>query len=329
MHPFLSELHEGLIRCNVRQTRVLVAVSGGADSVALLCGLHEFAAEFSLVLCVGHLNHRLRASDSDDDAKWVRDLAMKFGWQCEVGSVQPAQLAPESSHLEETARQLRYRFLDEAAVKLNCPTVALAHTADDQVETVLHRILRGTGIAGLRGMQAVRPSAQGFRIVRPMLAIRRSLLEDYLKERSQSFRTDATNQDTTMTRNRLRHVVIPLLRDQINTQVDAAIHRLAEQASEVEDFLNQYVGRLFVLSLLDSQPDACRIDVRELKGEHRHVLREFFRAAWIRQGWPLQGMGFEQWNRLADVISTRETIMLPGQIEVRFHSESLLVMRKM
>lgn len=329
MHPFLLELRAGLERCDIRHARVLVAVSGGADSVALLRGLCEFASEFSLELCVGHLNHRLRGTDSDDDATWVSDLATKLCLTCEVGTVASDVLSPDDSGLEETARQLRYRFFDQTACKLNCPMVALAHTADDQVETILHRVLRGTGIAGLRGMQSMRQSEQGFRIVRPLLGIRRTQLEDYLRDRNQAFRTDVTNQDAAMTRNRLRHQVLPILRDQINPQVDTALLRLAQQASEVEDFLNQYVSRLVSQTLLDQQPDSFRIDVRGLLDQHRHVLREFFRHLWIRQAWRLQGMGAEQWNRLADVIATRQTIVMPGKIEVRFHSESLLVIRRM
>ena len=304
-------------------------MSGGADSVALLLGLLEVASEFSRELCVAHLNHRLRGTESDNDANWVGDLAASLGLRCEVGVVSLDDLSADAGGLEENARRLRYRFLDEAAANFGCPTIALAHTADDQAETVLHRLFRGTGISGLRGMLAVRTSVRGYRVARPILAIRRTLVEDYLKERGQPFRTDATNSDTMMTRNRLRHVILPMLREQINPQVDSAICRLAEQASELDDFLTHHVGQLLARSLKDSQPDACRMDIRELVEQSRHVVRELFREVWHRQHWPLQAMGFEQWNRLVEILSTRETITLPNRIEPRFHSEWLLVLRQL
>jgi tRNA(Ile)-lysidine synthase len=327
-HPFLRELADGLGRCGVRDDRVLVAVSGGADSVALLWGLSELASEFSLELFVAHLNHQLRGAESDADATWVAQLARGLNVRCEIGLASEEELTADASHLEETARQVRYRFLDEMAAKFNYPTIALAHTFDDQVETVLHRLLRGTGISGLVGMRSVRQSEQGFRLVRPMLAIRRSTVEDYLRERRQTYRTDSTNLDTTMTRNRLRHVVLPSLRDQVNPQVDAAIARLAEQASELDDFLSGYLNQLLSRALRGSQPDVCHVDVRELAAEPAHIVRELFRLLWKRQGWPLQAMGYEQWNRLAQLLTSKETITLSGQIEARFHSEWMLVLRR-
>ena len=329
MHAFVDDLREGLKRCGVSRERFLVGVSGGADSVALLRGLIEISSECALELCVAHLNHRLRGADSDADAAWVGELAASFNLRCEVGAVANDELSANAGALEENARRLRYEFFDKTAANLACPTIVLAHSADDQTETILHHLLRGTGIAGLRGIPTVRTTASGFRLVRPMLAVRRNMVEAYLQERGQSFRTDATNTDTAMTRNKLRHVVLPMLRDQVNPQVDAAICRLAEQAIQIDEFLTQIVGRILERSRKDAQPDACRIDVRELTDQPKHVLRELFRELWKCQNWPRQAMGFEQWNRLAEMLNTRETITLPNRIEARFHSENLLVLRRL
>ena len=329
MHRFLDELRVGLQHCDVSGQAVLVAVSGGADSVALLRGLIDVASDFCLDLSVAHLNHRLRGFDSDADSIWVQQLATSFHLQCEVGEVSENALSAGTGGIEENARTLRHRFLDEAALKLGCRTIALAHTSDDQAETVLHRLFRGTGITGLRGMSNVRQSALGNRLVRPMLNIRKACLEEYLQSCGQSFRTDVTNRDTAMTRNRLRHVILPMLRDQINPQVDTAICRLAEQAAEIDEFVRQSVDQLLVRTLKDSQPDVCRLDVKELAGQSRHLVRELFHEVWLRQKWPLQAMGFEQWNRLFDTLKTRETITLPNRIEARYHTESLLVLRRL
>ena len=329
MPHFLDELRCGLERCNVRNERLLVAVSGGADSVALLRGLVVVAREFSLELFVAHFNHRLRGPDSDADADWVRDLAVSLKLPCEVGEVADFVLPPDAGGLEENARTLRYQFLDDAATKSGCPTIALAHTADDQAETVLHHVLRGTGIAGLQGIPATRTTPSGKRVVRPILAVRRMELETYLGKIGQDYRTDGTNADTSMTRNRLRHVVLPLIREQINPQVDAALCRLGEQAFEIDEFLQLSVDRLITNCLIDRQPAACRINTSHLKGESRHLIRAFFCELWERQNWPRQSMGFSQWNRLAESIQTRETITLPHRIESRFHSDDLLVVRQL
>ena len=328
MRAFLDDLRHGLELCQIGNERMLVAVSGGADSVALLLGLQAVAHDESLELVVAHFNHRLRENASDEDANWVANLAASLGLKCELGVASSEQLSANSSGLEETARTLRYRFFDELVVKHLCTSIALAHTADDQAETVLHHLLRGTGMAGLRGMSPVRKSESGHRVVRPILGARRSSVEAFLLERGQSFRTDATNTDTTMTRNRLRHIVLPLLREQINPQVDLAICRLAEQAAEIDDFVRHEANELLDHCLKDCQSETCRLDIAELLNRPKHLVRQVFRELWLRQQWPLQAMGFDHWTRIADVLHTRETITLPDRIEARFHSERLFVLRR-
>ena len=329
VHPFLSELRSGLRRCLPQQSRLLVAVSGGADSVALLRGLVELRSEFSLELIVAHLNHGLRGADSDSDANWVEDLARSLSLPSEIGQLSPHSLSSQERGLEEQARKLRHQFLEQSAMKTGCPEIALAHTADDQSETVLHHLFRGTGLAGLRGIPAVRMTSSGCRLIRPLLAVRRHQVEDYLRSCGQSFCTDQTNWDTAITRNKLRHVILPLLREQLNPQIDAALSRLSEQAGEIDEILQAEVERLLALCLKDQQLDTCRLDVSGMTGQPLHLIRELFRRVWQIQNWPQQAMGFEQWNRLAEILVTRKAVTLPHQIEARFHSENLLVIRRL
>jgi len=325
---FLSDLRNGFSRCGVVNQRLLIGVSGGADSVALLRGTLQLAGELSLVVCVAHLNHRLRRTASDDDAVWVKSLADAHGCQVEIGELPSDTLSLGQAGLEEHARTLRHRFYETTASTLNCSVVALGHSADDQAETVLHHLVRGTGLAGLRGIPSVRQTASGLRLVRPMLSVRRQQIEDYLQELAQDYRTDATNQDTSLTRNRLRHVILPLLREQLNPQVDQALCRLAEQAREVDEVIQQAASDLLAKCLTDRLADLCRINIAPLQGQPNHLVREVFREIWRRQGWPRQAMGYEQWNRLLDVLATRETITLPDRIDVRFHTDNLLVIRR-
>jgi tRNA(Ile)-lysidine synthase len=328
MSSFLEQLCNGLRRCDVASEKVLLAVSGGADSVALLRGMIAVASRFSLDPCVAHLNHRLRGAESDSDAIWVASLCETLNIPCKIGALSADELSDQKGSIEENARNLRHRFLHDAATKTGCSAIVLAHTADDQTETVLHHLFRGTGISGLRGIPSIRTLQPGLRLVRPMLQIRRTVIEQYLEQCEQSFRVDSTNTDHSMTRNRLRHLVLPMLREHLNEQVDSAIHRLVEQATEIDDFLRCSVEQLLSQVLLDVQSDSCRLDTSKLAEQPRHLVRDLFREVWLRQGWPRQAMGFEQWNRLVDIVETRETICLPGRIEARFHSENLLVLRR-
>jgi tRNA(Ile)-lysidine synthase len=328
MHSFLTELRSGLTRCRVAGSRVLVAVSGGADSVALLRGLSELSIEFGLELTVAHLNHQLRGVASDADANWVEALAASLKLRCDVGVVPADAFLSNNSGVEETARNLRYQFLENAATRGHCPTIAFAHTADDQSETVLHHLFRGTGIAGLRGIPESRLLPGGHRLVRPLLSVRRELIETYLQSLGQAYRTDETNSNTALMRNRFRHVLLPLLREQINPQVDGALSRLADQARDVEVILGQLAGRLLETCLKDQQADCAYLDVATIRDQPTHLVREMFRMLWDRQNWPRQAMSYAHWNRLAEIMTARKSIVFPGQIEAKFHSDSLLVIRR-
>ncbi len=328
MSNFLDELRDGLKRCDVCESRLLVAVSGGADSVALLQGLGDLSSEFSLDLFVAHLNHHLRGKESDADANWVSELAASLKLPCEIGEIPEGILVADASGMEEHARQLRYGFLEISATRFGCEAIALAHTANDQAETVLHHLFRGTGIAGLSGIPPVRSTASGHRLVRPMLAVNRAHVEEFLHQRGQAFRTDHSNADTAMTRNKLRHVILPLLREQINPQIDAALCRLAEQSTDIDEVLHHAASQLLARCLMDRQPDSCHIDVSFLADQPRHLIRETFCELWQKQHWSRQAMGFAHWNRLAEMLITRKSVDFPNGIEARFHSDRLLVLRR-
>lgn len=322
---FLNELRRGLDRCQIVGTSILIAVSGGADSVALLLGLVQVRDEYTLSLTVGHLNHQLRGDASDADAEWVRLLCERLQVPVEIDV---AANLPQNRGIEEAARDARHSFLDRTALTLNIEVIATAHTADDQAETVLHHIFRGTGLSGLRGIPETRLTPSARRLVRPMLTIRRELIERYLAEQGQDFRTDATNADTSLTRNWLRHKLLPDLRSQFGSQVDLSLNRLAEQAADVEQTLNILAERLLDQAVLDCQANSVRLSTRVFADQPLHLLRESFRLLWQRQQWPLQSMGFREWNRLADVALTTGNINLPGKLRVRHHPPGLLVLEK-
>jgi len=213
--------------------RVGVGVSGGADSVALLLLLLELRQELGIVLSVAHLNHKLRGRASDADEKFVAKLAAKHGLAFHVQSVDVAARAKrEKANLEDAARRARYEFFAKLVAQGKVDVVAVAHTADDQAETVLAHILRGTGLAGLGG---IHPRTEC--VVRPLLGKRRAELRKYLRSKKQKWREDASNQDTARMRARIRKKLLPLLEREFQAGVVEHLASLAEFAREDEELL--------------------------------------------------------------------------------------------
>jgi tRNA(Ile)-lysidine synthase len=301
-----------------RDLHVAIAVSGGADSVALLRLTHaaKCRAGGNGRLFVVHLNHGIR-SNAAEDAAWLERLCGHLELPCEVGTADvPGIAALQGNGLEAAARMARYEFLQRSAEKLGARFVALAHTANDQVETVLHRILRGTGIAGLTGIPAARPLSAAVQLVRPMLGLWRADVERYLAELDQDFRVDATNSDRRHTRNRIRHDLLPLLRAEFNPDVDAALLRLAQQAGEAQQTVNALAEEL-VRRAVTTSPGGLKIDCRLLAVEPPLVVREACKLAWNAAGWPLQDMGHDEWHQLQSLItapSSSGSLNLPGHI---------------
>ena len=221
--------------------RVGVAVSGGADSVALLLLMLELRKKLGIVLSVAHLNHKLRGRASDADEKFVAKLAAAHGLVLHAEHTDVQGLAKqEKANLEDTARRARYAFFQRLVDEGHLDWVAVAHTADDQAETVLAHILRGTGLAGLGGIHPVVGC-----VFRPLLRLRRAELRSYLRGKKQVWREDLTNRDTTKTRARIRRKLLPILQKEFQAGVVDHLVNLAELAREDEAFLEELTKRLY------------------------------------------------------------------------------------
>jgi tRNA(Ile)-lysidine synthase len=239
--------------------RLGVGVSGGADSTALLLLLLELREKLGIVLSVAHFNHKLRGKSSDADEKFVAKLAAKYGLSFHVGHADVAARAKrEKTNLEDTARRARYAFFAQVVEEGQVTRVAVAHTADDQAETVLAHILRGTGLAGLG---AIHPVAG--HIVRPLLDMRRTELRAYLKSHKQPWREDVTNRDMTKMRARIRKKLLPLLEKHFQPAVIEHLTTLAERAREDEAFLRAIVQERFN-ALTEKYEDSIRIEASNL-----------------------------------------------------------------
>jgi tRNA(Ile)-lysidine synthase len=299
-----------------RRERLLIAVSGGSDSTALLCWLARVGDPDRLT--VGHLHHGLR-HEADDDALFVRELAQSRGLAYVEGRADVAALAANTGDgIEAAAREARYTWLTNTARKIGARYVVTAHTADDQVETILQRILRGTGIAGLAGIPRVRLLANDITLIRPLLEYNRAELQQYLGLLGQAWREDASNTSRAMTRNRLRHELIPQLEREYNPDVRAALLRLSSLAEDARRIIDRRLDELW--SALQFEERRWPTDLVNLPLELCTTLptedrRELLLRIWQRAGWPMQAMTRAHWMQLSALWSDQDTTLnLPGNV---------------
>lgn len=326
-HGFLDRLRAGL-QLSGPAERLVVAVSGGADSVALLSGLATLRQELNLQLVAAHLNHQIRGPAADDDAEFVRIVSLELKVPIEIRRRNiPAEADQSGESLEETARRCRYEMLRSIALERGYDSVATAHSADDQVETILHHVLRGTSINGLRGMPRVRSLADDVRLIRPLLDVRRPEIEAWLRDAGLTWKLDHTNSDTSLTRNRIRHVLLPELRREFNPQIDRALLTLAGQAGEIADWMAENTEKIADRCCLQADTGQIRMDAAILENERRVVIRAVLVTIWKRHGWPQKAMGFPEWDRLVDVLINGGATTLPGGIDARRRGKLLVLAR--
>ena len=277
------------LRLPVSDATIVVAVSGGADSSALLLAIEELKNQQKLhvSVCVAHLDHRLRKS-SAKDAKWVSELAAKLGFRAIVGRSKVADDArANSDNLEQAARKARYAFLERTAKKVSATYVLTAHTMDDQAETVLLRLMRGSAGFGLGGMEALRPLAHNssIKLARPLLWARRIETEDYCRLRKISFLSDEMNEDHAFARVRVRKQLLPLMQS-FNNRIVEALSRTATQLREDGAVLFNDSGALLrqaVVSTQQNETETPALDVKVLAKAppalRRRALREWLSEA--------------------------------------------------
>jgi tRNA(Ile)-lysidine synthase len=292
----------------------VVAVSGGADSVALLRALVECGAK----VVIGHVNHQLRGDESDGDEAFV----MELGEQLKV-SVRTMRGTVPAGNMESEARRVRYEWLANLAVEVGAGWMATGHTADDQAETVLHRLIRGTGLQGLRGIAPVREN-----ILRPLLALPRTDLLEYLATLNQPYRTDSTNADPAFTRNRIRAELLPLLRT-FNPAIVDVLGRLSVQAEELFAEQEAETAELLRNVELPRAGETLILDAETLAALGEAKTRRVLRMLWDREQWPVNAMTFDHWRRAAMIAAgTHPAADLPDGVHVRRVGKVVQLLRK-
>lgn len=313
-----------------RDVNVAVAISGGADSTALLRALADLKSRhrgegrlFAL-----HVDHQLRGAESDGDARWCAALcdSLAIRLQVIVGDPRPIA-AEEGDGLEAAARQLRYRLLAEAAEQGGGRYLATAHTQDDQVETVLFRMLRGSGLRGLAGIPRRRALSGSLTLIRPLLSCSRAAIGEYLASLDQDFRLDSSNQDRRFTRNRLRHDLLPHLREQYNADLDMALLGLAAQAADAQQVVETQARELLSQSTLERSTHKVSVSLNSDPAP-TIVLCESLRIVWREAGLPERNMTRVWWLQLAKLAADPargEVLNLPGNVRASNSSGTLLL----
>jgi len=299
---------------------VVVGVSGGPDSMALLHVLVECG--YRLGIHIAHLDHQLRGPEGEKDAAFVQAAADALELPCIVERVNVASLAGAGrGSIEEVARGERYGFLERACNTAGVKIAAVGHQRDDDAETILHRILRGTGLRGLAGIPRVRPIREGspIRLIRPLLRQDRRTLLEYLAESGVPYREDRTNQDASVMRNRVRNVVLPLLEAEINPQVSEALLRLGEQARWLEEYFRETIHRTFESLIVTRTDQEMALNATILSRKSRIVQTELIRRAVSLFQLGEQDLGFTQMVAVLDLLADPtggRRVQLPGGMTV-------------
>lgn len=302
----------------------VLGVSGGPDSTLLVHVFDELLRRRILAgkICVAHLHHGLRGEDADADSAFVEALARQLGmiFRCEQADIK-ADVSERGGSTEEVARQRRYEFLERVALQCGCDLVAVAHHADDDAETILHRICRGTGLRGLAGMRDVRAIQPGSRVrlVRPFLAQKRSTIEALCQARGVASQLDASNATTEFTRGRIRNVVLPMLRKQLNPNVADALLRLAEQARWLGTYLEDAAARTLESLIVSESNGRIVLNTRSLLSKQKIIQAEVIRLAISLVVGGEQEVGFahiEGVLKLAAENASGKELHLPGAVVV-------------
>ncbi len=271
---FLTRFHEYCRRRRLigEQGRIIVAVSGGVDSMVLLDLLAREREALGLKLIVAHFNHQLRGSESDADERLVMQRAEQYGIEAYVDRAGTAECARQARlGIQEVARNLRYDFFSKLLESSGYDLIATAHNADDNAETMLMNLFRGAGVQGLSGIPVLRRDR---RIIRPLLFARREEIEAYAAAENVPFRNDSSNAKDDYTRNYVRHQILPLVRDQINPKVVETLQRTSELFRELEGYLMHSARAALDVVASESAPGELKLSIPRLRG-HPVLLQQY------------------------------------------------------
>jgi tRNA(Ile)-lysidine synthase len=310
----------------------VVGVSGGPDSVALLHALRAVSNR-QAPLVVAHIDHGLRGIESDGDREFVHELAHRWGMPCETVRLTEERLTEENAvsargikemkSSEEALRKVRHRHLQRIAVRYGAQWIATAHHADDVIETMLHRLLRGSGPRGLASIPLTRKLASNLTLVHPLLSVSRSQIMQYIEANRLEFRTDRSNASEAYTRNRIRHQLLPYLREFSETSdVDRRLWQATQQVREEHEYVEESARQWLETARVSEDVGSVEFAAQAFEDVAWCVVREGLVAIWHDLSWPLQGVTAKHWDKLRSFLQPTDPgphprrMQLPGQIDV-------------
>ena len=304
--------------------RVIAGVSGGADSMCMLLILLSLKQELDLDIIVAHVNHGIRGEEAKRDADFVEAFCADKCLTFELANADIPGIAKETGTTsEEAGRNYRYSFFCELAEKYSAEKIAVAHNSDDNAETVLFNIFRGSGIGGLKGIlpkRSISRKDSKYTLIRPVLVLSRAEIEEGLKEAGQDFCIDRTNSEDTYARNRLRNTILPMARDNINANVYGHIESLSRQAASVYDFLEQetdkYASCINPVTDEDGRKTGVSIDIPSIEKLHRVLKQSLIRRAFEMVSGKLKDVEETHIEAIEDLINKQsgKRISLPYDI---------------
>jgi len=303
--------------------RVVVALSGGADSCALLLTLLALAGAYGLKMFVAHFNHGLRDAESNEDEVFCRDLAHKFGLVFVTEKMHhPA--VPKRVSPEDYFRQERYRFLDKVAAAYGANKIALGHHLQDQAETVLLNILRGSGLDGLKGILPMRDN----KYIRPLIEVSQRDIHSFLKEAGVQYCEDSSNNSNVYLRNRIRGELIPYLKEKYNPRIEQNLVRMAEIIRRDDEFLGGYVNAILTSPHIQKKKHEVSFSTEYFKTLHVSLIYRLLKA--ILEGLASEGKGFSSCHvqSLVDLVMKRssgKSISLPYRLTAQKEYDRLII----
>lgn len=308
--------------------RVLVAVSGGPDSVCLLRVFMEVKRNLKIEIIVANLDHGIRGRESKRDSDFVKELSKDFGLDCMHKKISIRTRKKGKRSLEECAREERYAFLKKSAEKCNCNVIATGHTMDDQAETVLLRLITGASLKGIAGIPVVRHEGS-LKIIRPLITAEKKEILDYLKVTGQAFCEDHTNMDKKYFRNRIRHEVLPFL-EEYNPRIKRSVANLCNTMREDLDFLEREKQKL-LSRYSGTTKGPVRVEVSDLILQPKALRKEVFKELFSQAGGNIKKLTYRHWKDMDYLIragASGKSLNFPGGVRVTRLKTEIVFLRR-
>jgi tRNA(Ile)-lysidine synthase len=306
--------------------RVVVALSGGPDSTALLIVLTAIAQEQDLILIIAHFNHGLRGAESDEDEKFSRDLSEKMGFAFVSGKMDQRK-GQKGMSPEDFYRRERYNFLNKVAEDYQAQKIALGHNMQDQAETVLLNILRGSGLEGLKGFLPMRDG----KFIRPLIETSRQEIISFLNKAGIPYCQDSSNENKRYLRNQIRSELIPYLKEKFNPKIEESLAQMAEILRPEDELIRQHVDEVLKSSFIQRQQNRILLKIADINKLHPAIRWRLFKTLLESLSPAKNGFSFihiKSLDNLAQKCESGKRVVLPLGIEARREYDDLIMERK-